>query len=171
MLIWITGISASGKTTIAQRLHKVIKKKYKNTIYIDGDTFRDLNNNDLKYTLKDRDLNALRMTRFCKFLVDQKIHVICAANLTSQKYRNWCKKNIKGYYEIFLHVPIDILAKRDIKNLYLPALQGKIKNVVGVDIPFKKPQSPSLILDNSKPKNNINNLVETILLKSKILKK
>ena len=84
MLIWITGISASGKSTIAKKLYSDIKKKYKNTVYLDGDSFRELNNNDLKYTLKDRNTNALRLTRFCKFLIDQKINVICAANLTSQ---------------------------------------------------------------------------------------
>ena len=85
MLIWITGISASGKSTIAKKLYSVIKKKSKNTVYLDGDSFRELNNNDLKYTLKDRNTNALRLTRLCKFLIDQKINVVCAANLTSQK--------------------------------------------------------------------------------------
>ena len=167
MLIWITGISASGKSTIAKRLYKVIKKRCKNTIFLDGDIFRDLNNNDLKYTLKDRNTNAQRITKFCKYFVDQNINVICAANLTSQKYRNWCRDNIKGYYEIFIDVPLEILVKRDFKNLYKKALKGKVKNVVGVDIPFKYPKSPNLILDNSKSKNQIKNLVELILKKSK----
>tara|TARA_Y100001970_G_C14005576_1_gene735668 strand:- start:433 stop:951 length:519 start_codon:yes stop_codon:yes gene_type:complete len=167
MLIWITGISASGKSTIAKRLYKVIKKRCKNTIFLDGDIFRDLNNNDLKYTLKDRNTNAQRITKFCKYFVDQNINVICAANLTSQKYRNWCKDNIKGYYEVFIDVPLEILVKRDFKNLYKKALKGKVKNVVGVDIPFKYPKSPNLILDNSKSKNQIKNLVELILKKSK----
>ena len=170
MLIWITGISASGKSTIAKRLYKVIKKRCKNTIFLDGDTFRDLNNNDLKYTLKDRNTNAQRITKFCKYFVDQNINVICAANLTSQKYRNWCRDNIKGYYEIFIDVPLEILVKRDFKNLYKKALKGKVKNVVGVDIPFKYPKSPNLILDNSKSKNQIKNLVELILKKSKFFK-
>ena len=170
MLIWITGISASGKSTIAKRLYKIIKKRCKNTIFLDGDTFRDLNNNDLKYTLKDRNTNAQRITKFCKYFVDQNINVICAANLTSQKYRNWCRDNIKGYYEVFIDVPLEILVKRDFKNLYKKALKGKVKNVVGVDIPFKYPKSPNLILDNSKSKNQIKNLVELILKKSKFFK-
>ncbi len=170
MLIWITGISASGKSTIAKKLYSVIKKKSKNTVYLDGDSFRQLNNNDLKYTLKDRNTNALRLTRLCKFLIDQKINVVCAANLTSQKYRNWCRKNIKGYFEVFIDVPIEILAKRDFKNLYKRALMGKIKNVVGVDIPFKFPKNPDLVIDNSKSKKNLNNLVDLIIKKSNILK-
>ena len=171
MLIWITGISASGKSTIAKKLYKVIKKRCKNTIFLDGDTFRELNNNDLKYTLKDRNINAQRITNFCKFFVDQNINVICAANLTSQKYRNWCRKNIKGYFEVFVEVPLEILAKRDFKNLYARAMKGKIKNVVGVDIPFKYPKFPDLILDNSKSKNQINSIVELILNKSKFFKR
>ena len=72
-------------------------------------------------------------------MIDQKINVICAANLTSQKYRNWCRKNIKGYFEVFIDVPIEILAKRDFKKPLQKSLNGKDKNVVGVDIPFKFP--------------------------------
>ena len=158
------------KSTIAKKLYSAIKKKSKNTVYLDGDSFRELNNNDLKYTLKDRNTNALRLTRFCKFLIDQKINVVCAANLTSQKYRNWCRKNIKGYFEVFIDVPIEILAKRDFKNLYKRALMGKIKNVVGVDIPFKFPKNPDLVLDNTKSKKNLNNLVDSIIKKSNFLK-
>ena len=72
-----------------------------------------------------------------------------------------------GYFEVFIDVPLEILVKRDFKNLYKKALKGKVKNVVGVDIPFKYPKSPNLILDNSKSKNQIKNLVELILKKSK----
>ena len=66
---------------------------------------------------------------------------------------------------------MEILAKRDFKNLYARAMKGKIKNVVGVDIPFKYPKFPDLILDNSKSKNQINSLVELILNKSKFFKR
>ena len=61
-------------------------------------------------------------------------------------------EKIKGYFEVFIDVPIEILAKRDFKNLYKRALMGKIKNVVGVDIPFKFPKNPDLVIDNSKSK-------------------
>ena len=102
-------------------------------------------------------------------MIDQKINVICAANLTSQKYRNWCRK-YKRLLEVFIDVPIEILAKRDFKNLYKRALMGKIKNVVGVDIPFKFPKNPDLVIDNSKSKKYLNNLVDLIIKNQIFLK-
>lgn len=171
MIIWVTGISGAGKTTIAKNLYSVVKKRTKNVIYFDGDLFREIFKNDIGYTLKDRDLNALRMTRLLKYINDSNVNVICGANITSQKFRNWNRKNIKNYYEVFIDVPFDILLKRDYKNLYKKAKKGIIKNVVGVDIPYIKPKNPNLIVDNSGPKKNINKIVDLIIQKSKIFKK
>ena len=92
MILWITGISGSGKTTIGKSFYKKFKKKNKNTIFLDGDEFRSLFGNDLKYSIKDRDKNAQRMTAFVKYLSNQKINLIISANITSNKYRVWCKK-------------------------------------------------------------------------------
>ena len=169
MVIWITGISGSGKTTVATRVYEKIKQQKKETVFLDGDQFRYIMNNDLKYTLDDRDTNAIRMTRTCKILSDQEINVICGANLTSQKYRDWCRDNIEGYFEVFLDVPMDVLKKRDIKGLYKRAISGEIDNVVGVDIPFIKPKSPDLIIDNSKDLSDFSDKIETIIDSSKIL--
>ena len=80
MVIWITGISGAGKTTLARHFKKKTKKNF---IYFDGDEFRRIFNNDIKYTLKARDINAERLTRLVKYLSDQK-----------KKYYNSCKFNI-----------------------------------------------------------------------------
>ena len=82
MLIWITGISASGKSTIAKKLYSDIKKKYKNTVYLDGDSFRELNNNDLKYTLKDRNTNALRLLGLNSWLIKR------STSMCSKSYKS-----------------------------------------------------------------------------------
>ena len=169
MVIWITGISGSGKTTIATRVYEKIKQQKNETVFLDGDQFRYMMNNDLKYTLDDRDTNAIRMTRTCKILSDQEINVICGANLTSQKYRDWCRDNINNYFEVFLDVPMDVLKKRDIKELYKKAFKGEIDNVVGVDIPFINPQNPDLVIDNSKELSDYTNIVDRIIDSSKIL--
>ena len=169
MVIWITGISGSGKTTVATRVYEKIKQQKKETVFLDGDQFRYIMNNDLKYTLEDRDTNAIRMTRTCKILSDQEINVICGANLTSQKYRDWCRDNINNYFEVFLDAPMDVLKKRDIKGLYKRAFSGEIDNVVGVDIPFIKPKNPDLIIDNSKDLSDFSGIIETIIDSSKIL--
>jgi cytidine diphosphoramidate kinase len=171
MVIWITGISGSGKTTIATKVYEKIKQQKNAIVFLDGDQFRYMMNNDLKYTLADRDTNAIRMTRTCKILSDQGINVICGANLTSQKYRDWCRDNINNYFEVFLDVPMDVLKKRDIKELYKKAFKGEIDNVVGVDIPFINPQNPDLVIDNSKELSDYTNIVDRIIDSSKIFKK
>ena len=118
MVIWITGISGSGKSTLGNFFYNKFKKNYPSTIFFDGDQFRKVFANDINYTLKDRDLNAVRLTSLVKYLSTQKVNIIISANLTSQKYRNWCKKNICNYFEVFIDTPIDLLVKhRDYKKL------------------------------------------------------
>ncbi len=155
MVVWITGISASGKSTLGKFFFKKLKKENKNTIFFDGDEFRKIFHNDIKYTLKDRDINAIRLTSLVKYVSDQKINIIISANITSQKFRDWCKKNVKNYFEVFINTPMEILKKRDYKKLYKNALSGKIKNVVGVDIKFIKPKNPDLIIDNLGTKRDL----------------
>lgn len=155
MVIWITGISASGKSTLGKYFFKKFKKIKKNTIFFDGDEFRKIFHNDIQYTLRDRDINAIRLTTLVKYVADQKINLIISANLTSQRFRDWCKKNVKNYFEIFIDTPFEKLKERDYKKLYKKALSGKIKNVVGVDIKFIKPKKPDLIIDNSKGKKHL----------------
>ena len=107
MILWITGISGSGKTTLGKYFFKEFKKKNKNTIFLDGDEFRTLFSNDLKYTIKDRDKNAERMTAFVKYISNQSINLVISANITSQKYRNWCKKNLKNFVQIYIRASIE----------------------------------------------------------------
>ena len=167
MVIWFIGISGSGKSTLGKFFYSNFKKKYKNTIFFDGDEFRKIFDNDLKYSLEDRNKNAKRLTSIVKYLSDQNINVIVSANLTSQKYRIWCRKNIKNYFEIFINTPFSILLRRDYKNLYRDALKKKIKNVVGVDLKFVKPQNSDLEISNSSTKKKLYNNYSTIIKKLK----
>ena len=155
MVIWITGISGSGKSTLGKFFYKNFKKKYKNTIFFDGDEFRKIFLDDIKYTLTDRDKNAIRLTSLVKYLSDQQINIVISANITSQRFRNWCRKNIKNYFEIFIDTPFNLLLKRDYKNLYKNALNKKIKNVVGVDIKFIKPKKPHYVILNNENKKKL----------------
>lgn len=168
MVIWITGISGSGKSTLGNFFYNKFKKNYPSTIFFDGDQFRKVFANDINYTLKDRDLNAVRLTSLVKYLSTQKVNIIISANLTSQKYRNWCKKNISNYFEVFIDTPIDFLVKnRDYKKLYSKAINKKIKNVVGIDIPFKHPKRPDFIIQNMSTKIKLFLNYKSILKKIK----
>lgn len=167
MIVWFTGLSGTGKTTLGKKFFKVLKKKLQSTIFIDGDEFRSIFNNDIKYTLEDRDINAYRLTRLVRVLSKQKINIIVSANLTNFKYRVWCRKKIKNYFEVYLEASKNTLLKRDYKSLYKNALKGKIKNVVGVDLPFNKPKGCDLYIENELTKNKLFENVKKIFTKIK----
>jgi adenylylsulfate kinase-like enzyme len=163
MVIWITGISGTGKTTLARYLLKILKKNF---IYLDGDEFRGLFNNDIKYSKRERDINALRITKFTQFLSNQNFNIIVAANITNFKYRIWCRKNIKQYYEVFINADIKSLMKRDYKSLYKNFFLGKVFNIVGLDIQFKTPKGCDIYVDNNLGKKcflaNANKILKDI---------
>ena len=154
MIIWFIGISGAGKTTLGKLLYKKLNKKIKNLLYIDGDEFRSLTGNNIGYSLKDRNTNAKRLINFIKYISDQKINIICAANLTSKKYQSIARKMFKKkYFEIFVQTSIEtLISERDYKQIYKKALQKKIKNVVGIDIKYSLPKNSNLIINNNRKK-------------------
>jgi len=162
MLVWITGLAGSGKTTIGKEVYKKLKEKYKNTVFLDGDNFREVLGNDLGHNLKDRFENAMRIHRMCKFLVNQDINVVCATMSLYKDIHNLNRKDIKNYFEVFLECSMDELIRRDQKGLYSKALRGEAENVVGVDLPYDKPNDADLVIDNSK-KENLHKNIESIL--------
>ena len=161
MIIWIRGISGVGKRTLGKKLFQIYKSKNKNTVFIDGDKFRKLFKNDLKFSLEDRNKNAERLIAFVKFLDKQKINIILTANLTSVKYRKWCKKNLRNYIEISINAKMENLIKRDKKNIY--NLKNK-KNIVGLGIPNFTSKTSNLIINNDSSKKEF-------LKKTKLIQK
>ena len=156
MVIWILGLSGSGKSTLARNI--INKTTKKNIIHIDGDLIRKIYDKKLSHTLKDREINASRISKLVKFLSDQKIHVIVSVLSNFPKWLLWNKKNLKNYYEIYLKTDIRILKKRKPK-LY----SGKIKNVIGIDLKFNEPKNPNLVIYNSIKKSQIEENTKKIL--------
>ena len=151
MILWFTGISGVGKTLIAKNIYKILSKRKKNLVQVDGDVFRKMLGNDLGYTLKDRNKNAERIINFVSFLEKQGIDVIVSANLTSRKYRLYCKKKFSKFLEVNISSNFDILKKRDIKKIYS---SKNLSNVVGYGIKNFKSNTASLKLINNGSKRD-----------------
>ena len=168
MVIWLIGLSKSGKTTIAKNLLKKLNKKKRKFIHIDGDVIRSVYNDKLGHSIKDREINAMRISKLCKFLSDQGVNIVASVLSNFPKWQKWNEINMKPYMQVYLKVNLKNLIKRDNKNFYRKALKGKIKNVVGIDIKFRKPISSSIVIDNNQNLKNVDEVVENILNKIKI---
>jgi len=139
---WITGLSGSGKTTIAKKLNNfLIKSNYK-PILLDGDQLRKIFNHD-KYDKNSRLEYGYCYSRLCKFLVNQNQIVIIGIVGLFHELQNWNKNNIKGYTEIFLDVPYKELIRRDPKGHYKKLKKGKLNNFFGFNIKPEFPKKPS----------------------------
>ena len=153
MIIWIIGMSSAGKTVIGKELYQMIKQTHKNTVFLDGDIFRGLHDNDVDHSVPGRKKNSDRLTRICQFLDDQGINVVCSVLSIFPEAQEWNRQNYKEYFEVFLDVSFETLVKRDLKGLYKKALNGEMDNVVGVHIEFPHPTKSNLVIHNEGEKN------------------
>lgn len=146
-LIWVTGLSGAGKTTISTLLYKYLKEKENNIVFIDGDVIRQVYQNT-DYSEEGREKISYTNMRLCKMLTEQGIDVIIAVIGMREAYRKWNRENIDNYYEIYLEVPMEILIARDSKGIYSKALRKEITNVYGIDMPYEAPECPDIKVIN-----------------------
>ena len=171
MIIWIIGLAGSGKTTIGRLVYAELKKHQPSTVFLDGDCFRAIMGNDLGHTLGDREANGERMFKLCSYLDSENINVVCAILSLFPQQRLACRRTFSRYLEVFVKVPMKELIRRDQKGLYSGAISGKVKNVVGIDIPFIEPENPHLTLENQGLLEELPSLAEKILQEIKKDKK
>ena len=162
-IFWITGLSGAGKTSIGKLFYNKIKLEQPNTIFLDGDELRLILDIKESFSMANRLAVSFVYSRLCKFLANQKLNVVIATISMFEEVRNWNKKNISNYKEVYIKVPIDILINRDQKGLYSKAIKGEIKNVIGIDIKVDEPKNPDFVCMNDGSKS-IQNLANEIFL-------
>ena len=162
MVVWIIGLSGVGKTTLANEVIARVRSGQSNAVLIDGDAVRETFGNDLGHTMGDRLINAGRICRLCKFLDDQGINVVCAILSLFPESQLWNRENLNSYYEVFIDTPIQDLVERDSKGIYRKYNNGEASDVVGMDIEFRKPEYPDLVIENIDTRESLLNYAESI---------
>jgi len=147
-VFWITGLSGSGKTTIATKLVNKLNLEGKKTILLDGDAIREIFNNTSDYSAYGRLQTSYQYSKLALFLAKNDLHVVCSTISLFHEVQEWNRKNIPGYFEVFLKVEMEELTRRDSKKIYQRAKSGELQNVVGVDIVAEFPKNPDLTFDN-----------------------
>ena len=147
-VVWFTGLSGSGKSTVAGKLEEELYKKGWHTYLLDGDNVRMGLNKDLGFSLEDRTENIRRIGEVSKLFVDAGVVVLSAFVSPLREDRDFVRSLFpKGeFVEVFVECPLEVCEQRDVKGLYAKARQGEIKDFTGISSPFEAPLKPEVVI-------------------------
>ena len=169
IMIWFTGLSGSGKSTIAIALERELSQRGLLCRILDGDNIRSGINNNLGFSADDRRENIRRIAEVGKLFVDTGIITLAAFISPDNEMRGMASDIIgsDSFLEVYVSTPLEECERRDVKGLYAKARRGEIKNFTGISAPFEAPMSPALDLDTSKIslQESVERLLEMILPK------
>ena len=151
-VVWLTGLSGAGKSTIANLLEKRLHAMGKRTYLLDGDNVRRGLNKDLGFTAEDRVENIRRVAEVAKLMADAGVIVITAFISPFRSERSMAR-DLMGdgeFFEVFIDTPLEVAEQRDPKGLYQKARRGELKNFTGIDSPYERPQHPEMRIDTTK---------------------
>jgi len=148
--VWFTGLSASGKTTVAKLVEQKIRERGRNVELLDGDVIRTNLSKGLGFSKEDRDTNIKRIAFVCKLLTRNGAANIVAAISPYREIRDYARSEIGNFVEVYVKCPVEVCIKRDPKGLYKKALAGEIKNFTGISDPYEEPFYPEIILETDK---------------------
>ena len=152
VLVWLTGLSGSGKTTIAVQLEAQLHSEGFKTYLLDGDNIRSGLNKDLSFADDGRVENIRRIGEVAKLFLDAGIIVLSAFISPFRADRRQVREIVgeSKFIEVFVDCPLEICEQRDVKGLYRKAREGEVKNFTGIDSPYEPPQHPDIVLKTNE---------------------
>lgn len=149
-VIWVTGLSSAGKTTLCARLYEQLKPFFPQLVLLDGDVVREAFGNDLTHKEEDRVRQVRRLQGMSNVLARQGLTVIVAVLYNHPNLLSWNRRTLPNYFEVYLKASLSTVTDRDNKGIYENAAHGKMTDVVGMDIPWHEPRNPDLTIDVDK---------------------
>lgn len=151
-LLWFTGLSGSGKSTIANAMEQALVADGIHTYTLDGDNVRKGLNNNLSFSPEDRTENIRRIAEVANLMVDAGLVVLAAFVSPYEQDRANIKKIVgaENYVEVFVNTPLEECERRDVKGLYAKARAGEIKDFTGINAPYEAPKDPDIEIDTTK---------------------
>ena len=144
LVIWLTGLPSSGKTTLAEVLASTLKESDLPVEILDGDEVRRTISADLGFSAKDRREHAMRVVYLSKLLIRNGINVIVPLISPYRETRDYARRELEDFLEVYVSCPVEECIRRDVKGLYALALRGEIIEFTGVSDPYEAPESPEV---------------------------
>lgn len=143
-VLWFTGLSGAGKTTICLALEPKLRERGIRIERLDGDVVRQSLTKDLGFSKEDRDKNIERVTFVAKLLSRNNVGVLSAFISPYTETRDYVRSETTNFIEVFVDAPLQVCADRDVKGMYAKAFAGEIKNFTGVSDPYEAPENPDI---------------------------
>jgi adenylylsulfate kinase len=167
-VVWLTGLSGSGKTTIGASLQVQLQELGLRAELLDGDEVRRQLSPDLGFTKTDRETHARRVVYLSKLLAKNGIITLVSLIAPYRSFREYARREIVDYIEVYVNTPLETCIKRDPKGLYKKALKGEITDMTGLQDPYEEPVNPELVIETERL--TVEESARSILSKLKELK-
>ena len=162
--LWFTGMSGSGKTTLARAVERILRDRGLKVEVLDGDVVRTNLSKGLGFSKEDRDTNIKRIGFVCKLLTRNGVVAVGSAISPYREVRDYIRRDIGSFVEVYCRCPLDVLVQRDVKGLYKKALDGEIDHFTGISDPYEEPLNPEVVVDTDKeaPERSVARIVRKL---------
>lgn len=164
LVIWITGLSGAGKSTIAAEVHRLMRERGLPAVHLDGDQVREVvGDAACGHDPESRLVNAYRICRLAAMLAAQDLPLVVSTVSLFHEVHAWNRANLSGYFEVYVKVRLDTVHRRDPKGIYVRASNGEEANVWGLHLACEEPENPHLVVENDTDLADVAPLAAAVL--------